>query len=241
MGQLNVEIKARCNDGGDFAYQTLLDKCAEVKGVDHQTDVYFNVPNGRLKLRTGNIEHALVYYRRDNQTGPKESQVFLQHFKEPTDQLVELLKEAYGILTVVQKERTIMYIDNVKFHIDRVVGLGEFVEIEAIGKEGEEKKLENQCQAYRSILKIEPSDLIACSYSDLLIEQEQFKNCLVTLARRAGRSYITPEDVSEALVSQPPVRVRKDLLEVLGGQGGEGVYAEDASLCSFLAWKGVER
>ena len=47
---LNVEIKARSKDS-DFARQWLIAKGANFKGTDHQTDTYFKVADGRLKLR----------------------------------------------------------------------------------------------------------------------------------------------------------------------------------------------
>ena len=69
---LNVEIKARCSDPA-FIRNYLLINNAEFKGIDEQTDTYFNVPNGRLKLREGNIENNLIFYERTNQAGPKNS------------------------------------------------------------------------------------------------------------------------------------------------------------------------
>ncbi|MBL7709922.1 MAG: hypothetical protein JNJ86_12680, partial [Chitinophagaceae bacterium] len=68
MSFLNVEIKARCADAS-FIRNYLLNQGAEFKGTDLQTDTYFNVTNGRLKLREGNIENALIWYERTNQAG----------------------------------------------------------------------------------------------------------------------------------------------------------------------------
>ena len=83
----------------------------------------------------------------------------------------QALIEALGELVVVDKERRIYFIDNVKFHIDKVKDLGGFVEIEAIdttGKIGREQLLE-QCNHYLRLFKIKESDLVDCSYSDLLL------------------------------------------------------------------------
>src|SRR6266536_3596436 len=76
MSFLNVEIKAKCSDAG-FIRDYLLSNGAEFKGIDEQTDTYFNVSNGRLKLREGNIENNLIYYKRDDQPGPKNSHFHL--------------------------------------------------------------------------------------------------------------------------------------------------------------------
>jgi predicted adenylyl cyclase CyaB len=72
----------------------------------------------------------------------------------------------------VVKQREIYFIDNVKFHLDNVPGLGSFVEIEAIdanGTVGKEKLLE-QCEYYMDKLSIQKEDLISLSYSDMLLQ-----------------------------------------------------------------------
>ena len=98
--------------------------------MDEQTDTYFNVPNGRLKLREGNIENNLIFYERTNQAGPRIL-IFNLVKVEDAEGLKEALTKSNGIKVVVKKRREIYYINNVKFHIDEVPGLGSFVEIEA--------------------------------------------------------------------------------------------------------------
>ena len=122
MGFLNVEIKARCTDPS-FIRNYLLEHSADFKGIDEQTDTYFNAPNGRLKLREGNIENNLIWYERINQAGPKNSHFNLVKVQDAKG-LKEALTKANGIRVVVRKRREIYYIKNVKFHIDEVQGLG---------------------------------------------------------------------------------------------------------------------
>ena len=144
---------------------------AEYRGTDHQVDIYFNVHDGRLKLRKGNIENFLVHYNRPDQAGPKQSDVIL--FKsDPESTLESILTEALGVLVVVDKQREIYFIDNVKFHVDCVEGLGTFVEIEAIDYEGDigRERLREQCDHYMSLLGIRNDDLCERSYSDMLLE-----------------------------------------------------------------------
>jgi len=70
MSYLNVEIKAWCSDPS-IVRNYLHSRDADFKGTDDQTDTYFNVSNGRLKMREGNIENNLIFYERHNQSGPK--------------------------------------------------------------------------------------------------------------------------------------------------------------------------
>jgi adenylate cyclase, class 2 len=86
--------------------------------------------------------------------------------------LKELLTRALGILVTVDKQREIYFIDNVKFHLDTVKDLGEFVEIEAIGNDILDKHgLMEQCKFYLNLFGILKEDLIPYSYSDMLIQK----------------------------------------------------------------------
>ena len=168
---LNVEIKARCSDP-EKVRNILKEQGAEYKGLDHQIDTYFNVSHGRLKLREGNIENALIFYERSNQEGPKDSKVVL-YSSQPGSNLKAALMGACGALIVVDKVRHIYFMDNVKFHVDLVESLGSFCEIEAIDKNGNmgRSRLLQQCNDYMKILGIHQTDLISYSYSDLLLQK----------------------------------------------------------------------
>jgi adenylate cyclase, class 2 len=172
MKHINIEIKARCADQSRIR-EILQTENADFRGVDHQIDSYFRVNSGRLKLREGNIENNLIHYERENQEGPKQADVAL-YKTEPGSALKETLSKALGVLVTVDKVREIYFIENVKFHIDSVKDLGAFVEIEAIGDEGDTDKdrLLQQCQHYLHLFNIPEHDLVAVSYSDLLISQK---------------------------------------------------------------------
>jgi adenylate cyclase, class 2 len=169
MKALNIEIKAKCPDIEKIR-NILNEKGARFVGTDHQIDTYFKVENGRLKLREGNIENALIHYSRPNQAGPKKSEVIL-YKSAPDSSLKEVLKTALGVLTIIDKQRSIYFIENVKFHLDEVKTLGTFVEIEAIDADGSrnEKQLEMQCQHFIQLFEIKKEDLLESSYSDLIL------------------------------------------------------------------------
>ncbi|MFK7773270.1 MAG: class IV adenylate cyclase [Saprospiraceae bacterium] len=168
---LNIEIKARCTNPISIK-EILESRQATFKGVDHQVDTYFKVPNGRMKFREGNIENSLIHYDRPNQAGPKKSNYIL-YYPHSDSSLKQLLTQANGVLIIVDKLRSIYFIDNVKFHVDEVKDLGNFMEIEAVDSDGSigEEKLLEQCQFYLDLLGIQEEDLIDNSYSDLLIHK----------------------------------------------------------------------
>jgi len=167
----NIEIKARCNNQ-ETIRNILKTGNADFKGTDRQIDTYFKVNSGRLKLREGTVENALIHYNREDKYDAKESDIILYQ-NSKNSLLKELLTRALGLLITVDKEREIYFIGNVKFHLDKVVGLGEFIEIEAIGNENADKEnLMSQCKFYLNLFGINKEDLVPVSYSDLLIEKQ---------------------------------------------------------------------
>jgi predicted adenylyl cyclase CyaB len=168
MDLMNVEIKAHCSNP-QKVHHKLKSLEAEFKGTDHQIDTYFNVKQGRLKLREGTIEKSLIYYRRSDAKKPQKSDINLVPFHE-TDEIKNLLLNALEVEIIVDKQRSIYFIDNVKFHIDEVKNLGSFIEIEAIDKNGTftEEKLNAQCMHFMRQLDVKSSDLVEQSYADLI-------------------------------------------------------------------------
>jgi adenylate cyclase class 2 len=169
-----IEIKARCARGPEI-HEELLKLGADFKGTDNQTDTYFKIEQGgRLKLRRGNIENSLIQYHRANDAAPKQSNVNLHRPAdlEETNTLEAVLRASHSILVEVKKNRQIYFIDNVKFHLDTVEGLGTFMEIEAIDSDGSKsvESLHAQCLKYISHFEIKDEDLLTHSYSDMLLE-----------------------------------------------------------------------
>ena len=170
---LNIEFKAKANNLA--ALEALLQNRNPLFiGEDHQVDTYFNVAAGRLKLREGNIENALIHYEREDLAGAKSSHVLLyQH--QPDKTLKDILIKTLGIKAVVDKKRKIYFINNVKFHFDTVESLGTFVEVEAIDKDGSigKEKLQAQCDEYAASFGIAAEDYCSVSYSDMILSNHK--------------------------------------------------------------------
>jgi len=170
MNIKNFEFKAKVEETEKYENK-LLTLHPVFIGLDHQIDTYFNVQNGRLKLREGNIENSLINYDRENISGSKESQIILyQH--EPNIALKEILTRQIGVKIIVDKKRKIYFIDNVKFHFDIVEGLGTFMEVEAIDSNEEftTEELKMQCDKYFHYFELKEDQIIDKSYSDLIME-----------------------------------------------------------------------
>jgi predicted adenylyl cyclase CyaB len=171
MPILNIEFKAVTNNLTTLE-TVLLQHNPVYMGEDHQVDTYFNVMTGRLKLREGHIENALIHYEREDIAGAKSSHVLLyQH--TPDKALKEILIKTLGIKAVVDKKRKIYFINHVKFHFDTVDGLGSFVEVEAIDKNGNigKEQLQAQCDQYAALFSLNKEDFCSLSYSDMILQK----------------------------------------------------------------------
>lgn len=170
MQHLNIELKARTSRQAEIR-TWLQERGAEFRGLDTQIDTYYKVPNGRLKLRQGNIENNLIHYLRSDDPQARTSAVTLAAVADGPA-LQQCLSRALGVLVEVVKRREIYFMDNVKIHLDELDGLGQFVEIEAIAPNPDfpKEKLHEQCAFYQKIFCIEPADIVAESYSDLRLK-----------------------------------------------------------------------
>ncbi len=169
MSILNIEFKAKADNIGalEEKLQTLN---PTLIGEDNQKDTYYSVTIGRLKLREGNIENALIWYDRQNIAGTKQSDILL-YKHAPDNALKEILVKLHGVKVIVDKKRRIYFIDNVKIHFDRVEELGTFIEVEAIDKDGTIgiDKLKEQCNFFIALFEIKEADFMEKSYSDMLL------------------------------------------------------------------------
>jgi len=169
----NVELKARDPDPARSLERSLA-LGAEDQGEIRQRDTYFAGARGRIKLREQDPgEDELIQYSRENSTDARTS----SYRRVPTgegDALRAALDDAYGTLVTVTKRRRLLLWEGVRIHLDEVEGLGSYLEFEAVAEgsgatdpdlSAEQEKVER----LRSELGIEDKDLVATSYSDLLL------------------------------------------------------------------------
>ncbi len=173
MNIRNVEFKARVSQLAPYE-EKLKTLHPILNGCDNQTDTYFKVKQGRLKLREGNIENALISYRRNDILDSKLSEIILFKYI-PDEALKAILCSHLEVDIVVKKKRNIYFVDHVKFHFDEVDGLGTFIEVEVIDNHNKftTEQLKEQCDHYLGFFNILPHQLISESYSDLLRENSR--------------------------------------------------------------------
>lgn len=168
----NVELKARI--GSLDAARTVCRQFARFAANERQTDTYFACSRGRLKLRERAPEPAqLVAYSRADAATPRASDYWLVPAPDPTA-LKAALASTLGVLVVVEKEREVFLHRNVRIHLDRVAGLGEFIEFEAVLSSGDDETAAAALVAeLAERLQIDPCANVDGSYSDLLLVEHR--------------------------------------------------------------------
>jgi adenylate cyclase, class 2 len=164
----NIELKARLRDP-QAARATALAAATKRLGVQHQVDTYFHCRQGRLKLRQiDGLSAQLVWYARPDDLGPKASDYRLVPVSNP-ETLKAALSAALGVRGIVEKRREIFLVDNVRIHLDEVVGLGRFLEFEAVlGPGVDDATGRCQLERLREQFGITPDDLLAGSYAEMV-------------------------------------------------------------------------
>lgn len=163
----NIEFKARDPDP-NRSLQVSLNVGAQDEGWLHQTDTYFRVRHGRLKLREEGADAQLISYERVDRALARESRYRILAVSDPAG-LRDALTAALWVLVVVEKSRLLLW-QGVRIHLDEVCSLGSFMEIEAVAHPSSDLTIERQrASELQDALAITPDRLVALSYSDELL------------------------------------------------------------------------
>jgi len=163
----NIEIKAYARSFEDIKSRAERLSDTPVQIIP-QEDTFFNIPQGRLKLRVLADHGQLIYYTRPDQEGPKRSDYYLTRSDDP-ENLRRVLELAYGIRGVVKKTRYLYRIGQTRVHLDTVDKLGQFIELEVVMAEGQsDAEAQKIAEDLMSALGVEKGDLIDAAYMDLL-------------------------------------------------------------------------
>ena len=163
----NLEFKAKVRE------LTPLEKLFKDNGAVFveslkQTDTYFKVSNGRLKLREARGKKPeLIFYERD-ETSTAGMRSFYDVLPLADLSIKNFLAKSLGVKVVVEKERRLLKLKNARIHLDSVSGLGQFLEFEVVSDgddEGDALLLERLKKMAAPFVEKE----INVSYSDLVL------------------------------------------------------------------------
>ncbi|MEE9393576.1 MAG: class IV adenylate cyclase [Planctomycetota bacterium] len=168
----NVEIKAILSDLRAAAALSRALTGHDPERI-HQRDTFFMAKKGRLKLRELDDRSELIQYERPDQTGPKTSNyTIVRVAKSETAAMRLALSRALGISGEVIKTRDLYLHGRTRIHLDRVEGLGDFLELEVVLKKGEsESEGQREAEALMIKLGVTAADLLEGAYVDLIATQ----------------------------------------------------------------------
>ena len=164
----NIEIKARIG-----SIEALLPRARAVAGGEaeliDQDDTFFAVPQGRLKLRQfadGGAE--LIHYQRPDSGDARASDYVVVPVPDAAA-LREALARACGVRGRVRKRRWLLRAGATRIHLDRVEGLGDFMELEVVlGPQQDDEEGTRIAEALMRELGLSEAPRLAGAYLDLL-------------------------------------------------------------------------
>lgn len=173
----NLELKVKVEPARLDAIQDHLASTGTRLHSMQQRDTYFAVPHGRLKVRqivpdAGYPTAELIAYSRPDQTGRRWS----TYHRVPVDpeqapSLIAALIATVGLRRVVAKQRLVGLLQRTRVHLDRVDGLGAFIELETMIEAGErDAAAAAELAEIAATIGIDPErdEIVAGSYADLL-------------------------------------------------------------------------
>jgi adenylate cyclase class IV len=170
----NIEIKARVADAAELHRRAqALATAPEERLV--QDDSFFALPagRGRLKLRQfGDGSAELIHYQRADEAGAKASD-YVRVPQPDGDACREALTRALGLVGRVRKRRTLLMVGRTRIHLDAVEGLGDYMELEVVLRDGEPDAAGSaEAEALMQALGLAKAPRLAGAYLDLLLANE---------------------------------------------------------------------
>jgi predicted adenylyl cyclase CyaB len=139
-----------------------------VRATLEQRDTFFAVSNGKLKLREESGRASLIHYRRAREAGLDLSNYEIAETPNP-EAIRAMLAGALGVVAEVRKRRTLLMRRNVRLHLDRVDGLGDFGEIEAVLADGDiAAAFSGEVAEILAALDVRAGDLTEKSYFEMI-------------------------------------------------------------------------
>lgn len=167
----NLELKVKLGAFDDIQIK-LKRLGADYQWTKHQIDHYFQVPQGRLKIRWQDHSPAeLVSYIRPDQQDIKLSNYSIFPH-ENSELLIQTLSLCLPLSVKVEKLRSLYLWKNVRIHLDDVKHLGFYLEFEAVQTpDTKPQENENHLTFLIDRLKLDRQNYVKVGYHDLLKDQ----------------------------------------------------------------------
>lgn len=168
----NIEIKVQLPTRKIYEHiYSKLNLKTKTKGVlILQRDTFFHSSKGVVKLReqNGDTNATLIFYKKSDDLDSKRCHYFKSPVKDPPS-MREILSNLLGRRGEIEKHRYLYILGQVRIHLDKVDGLGYFLELEVKLKSGQSRE-EGMALAEKILieLKVDVSWLQTHAYMEIL-------------------------------------------------------------------------
>jgi predicted adenylyl cyclase CyaB len=177
----NLEIKVGCDESSLASVRKRAEEIGANQFIVLQhVDTYFAASQGRLKVREieeecGQRSAELITYRRPDENGSRWSD--FQRITLDVDAIGEVkqaLRTACGVSATVDKKLEVAKIRRTRIHLDRVAGLGCFIELETVAGPGDDDAgLAEEHAEFIRALGLDALPVIPGSYGDLVSKTKE--------------------------------------------------------------------
>lgn len=164
---LEIKIELKSHKKVEDILKTLN---APLVKIMNQKDVYYKKKGGLLKLRIEEEGCTLIKYLRDEKGKDRWSDYELLTLTGSNPE--KYLSDILTVETVVAKKRILYMYDNTRIHLDKVKGLGYFLELETLminGKADAKKRFDFLVKT----LQLDLTKELKLSYRDLMIKKSK--------------------------------------------------------------------
>lgn len=163
----NLELKLKLSSFDDVK-KILVENSVEQNALLNQQDTYYKWTKGLLKLRSVNGKYELIKYSRDEVNKERWSDYFILNIN--SEDAEKFLDDILNVETVVTKKRELFLYKNTRIHLDDVVDLGCFLELETVVQDDLDFA-KNEFDEVVALLKLDLTNQIKTSYRNLMMHK----------------------------------------------------------------------
>lgn len=164
----NLEIKVKLSSHNSIK-DILSRNGILVSEFLNQKDIYYKVDKGIFKLRIENEKQTLIFYDRNEKSKKRWSDYYLLNITTKGADI--FFKRLFREIVTVEKKRELFLYKDTRIHLDKVKGLGCFLELETRVINGL-KDAEKRFNYLVDLLNLKSKIEIRASYKDILIQKK---------------------------------------------------------------------
>jgi predicted adenylyl cyclase CyaB len=162
---INLELKTEVKSEQDLENKIQLMGAKYIETLK-QKDIYYLNPDSLLKLRIQNGTYQLIKYLRNETVGDRWSDYEILNLSGSN--VEEFLNSIFKTEVSVNKQRKLYIFKHTRIHLDNVLDLGKFLELETVVEDISKQEAISEFNDVVNSLNLDLNRQIKKSYRDLL-------------------------------------------------------------------------